>query len=120
MAFELAQIVTQLVETIGAAREVEGGEDGLMDLLGCPAADVHQPDDAGLVDLDAGIAHRARNNRANAIPENEPNYEPDCASDCEVRHHITQRPIARIGFRRRHADDAQVGKALRWAREQPP
>ena len=40
MAFELAQIVTQLVETIGAAREVEGGEDGLMDLLGRPAADV--------------------------------------------------------------------------------
>ena len=36
-----------------------------MDLLGRPAADVraavqenfHQPDDAGLVDLDAGIAH---------------------------------------------------------------
>jgi hypothetical protein len=29
------------------------------------------------------------NNRAKAISENEPNYEPDCESDCEVRHHIT-------------------------------
>ena len=42
-----------------------------MDLLGRPAADVraavqenfHQPDDAGLVDLDAGIAHRAYGDR---------------------------------------------------------
>ena len=40
------------------------------------------------------------NNRANAISENEPNYEPDCERDCEVRHNITERPIARIGFRR--------------------
>jgi hypothetical protein len=32
------------------------------------------------------------NNRANAISENEPNYEPDCESDCEVRHHITLTP----------------------------
>jgi hypothetical protein len=29
------------------------------------------------------------NNRANAISENEPNYEPDCEGDCEVRHHMT-------------------------------
>src|SRR5262249_4624953 len=28
------------------------------------------------------------NNRAKAISENEPNYEPDCESDCEVRHRI--------------------------------
>jgi hypothetical protein len=42
-----------------------------MDLLGRPAADVgaavqenfQQPDDAGLVDLDAGIAHRAYDDR---------------------------------------------------------
>src|ERR1700730_3446433 len=42
-----------------------------MDLLGRPAAEVraavqehyHQPDDAGLVDLDAGIAHRAYGDR---------------------------------------------------------
>ena len=29
------------------------------------------------------------NNSANAISENEPNHDPDCESDCEVRHHIT-------------------------------
>jgi hypothetical protein len=29
------------------------------------------------------------NNRANAVSENEPNYESDCEGDCEVRHHIT-------------------------------
>jgi hypothetical protein len=29
------------------------------------------------------------NNRAKAISENESNYEPDCETDCEVRHHIT-------------------------------
>src|SRR5262245_3643376 len=28
------------------------------------------------------------NDRAKAISENEPNYEPDCESDCDVRHHI--------------------------------
>src|SRR5207247_1002622 len=52
-------------------REAEGGQDGLMDLLGRPATDVrsavqedfHQPDDARLVDLDAGIAHRADGDR---------------------------------------------------------
>src|SRR6202008_3252127 len=52
-------------------RETEGGQDGLMDLLGRPATDVcatvqedfHQPDDARLVDLDAGIAHRADGDR---------------------------------------------------------
>ena len=38
------------------------------------------------------------NNRAKAISENEPNYEPDCESNREVRHHMTERPIVRIGF----------------------
>ena len=32
------------------------------------------------------------NNRANAISENEPNYEPDCEIDCEIRHDIKLRP----------------------------
>src|SRR6202040_3592224 len=52
---------------IGAVGEVEGGEDGAGDLLGAPAADVtaamqehfEQADDAGVVDLDAGIADHA-------------------------------------------------------------
>src|SRR3984893_10939378 len=67
MAFELAQVVAKLVEAVGAVGEVEGGEDGVMDLHGGAAADVtaamqehfEQADDAGVVDLDAGIAHRA-------------------------------------------------------------
>ena len=60
MSLELAEIVAQLVEVIALLRQPEGGEHGLMDLLGRPAADVrvavqedlHQPDDAGLMDLD--------------------------------------------------------------------
>ena len=40
MALELAQVVAQLVEAVGAVGEVEGGEDGVVDLLGGPAADV--------------------------------------------------------------------------------
>ena len=71
MTLELAQVIAQLVQAIASLREAEGGQDGLMDLLGRPATDVrstvqqdfHQPDDAGLVDLDAGIAHRADGDR---------------------------------------------------------
>src|SRR5260370_31844428 len=71
MSLELAEVIAQLVQAIAAVREAEGGQDGLMDLLGRPATDVrstvqqdfHQPDDAGLVDLDAGIAHRADGDR---------------------------------------------------------
>jgi hypothetical protein len=39
-SLELAQIVAQLVQAIAFLREPEGGEHGLMDLLGRPAADV--------------------------------------------------------------------------------
>src|SRR5215471_4817340 len=71
VSLELAQIVAQLVQAIALLREPEGGEHGLMDLLSGPAADVraavqedlHQPDEAGLVDLDTGIAHRTDGNR---------------------------------------------------------
>src|SRR6266478_278163 len=67
VAFELAQVVAQLVEGVGSVGEVEGGEDGVVDLLGGPAAnmaaameeDFEQADDAGVVDLDPGVAHRA-------------------------------------------------------------
>jgi len=67
VAFELAQVVAELVEAVGGVGEVEGGEDGAVDLLGGPAADVtaamqehfEQADDAGVVDLDPGIADRA-------------------------------------------------------------
>jgi hypothetical protein len=71
MALELAQVVAQLVQTVGALEELEGCEDGVVDLLGRPAADMRsamqqdfeQADDAGVVDFDAGIAHGADSNR---------------------------------------------------------
>jgi hypothetical protein len=71
MAFELAQVVAQLIQAIGAIGEMEGCEDGLVDLLGGPAADVsaavqqdfEEADDAHLVDFDAGIAYGADGDR---------------------------------------------------------
>jgi hypothetical protein len=71
MTLEPAQVIAQLVQAIAPLREAEGGQDGLVDLLGRPATDVRstvqedlqQPDDAGVVDLDAGIAHRADGDR---------------------------------------------------------
>src|SRR6266705_1100308 len=87
MTLELAQVIAQLVQAIAAVREAEGGQDGLMDLLRRPAPDVrstvqedfHQPDDARLVDLDAGIAHRADGDRqSDALQERkvDVNVEP--------------------------------------------
>src|ERR1700745_4325521 len=66
VSLELAEVVAQLFEVIALVREPEGGEHGLMDLLGRRAADVraavqkdlHQSDDAGLVDLGAGVGNR--------------------------------------------------------------
>ena len=71
VALQLVQVVAQLVEAVGAVGEVEGGEDGVVDLLGRPAADVaaameqhfEQTDDARVVDLDPGIADRANGDR---------------------------------------------------------
>src|SRR5208337_201627 len=71
VSLELAQVVAELVQTVGLLREVEGVEDGLMDLPGRPAADLRtamqedleQADDARLVDLEAGITHRADRDR---------------------------------------------------------
>ena len=39
VALEFAQIVAELVQTVSIGRELEGGEDGFMDLSGAPAAD---------------------------------------------------------------------------------
>src|SRR5712672_4741577 len=71
VALQLAQVVAELVEAVGAVGEVEGGEDGVVDLLGGPVADVaaamqehfEQADYAGVVDLDAGIADRTDGDR---------------------------------------------------------
>jgi len=63
VAFELAQVVAQLVKAVSFLGEAEGGEDGLVDLFGGPAAGVQEnleeADDARVVDLDAGIANGA-------------------------------------------------------------
>ena len=71
MTLELTQVIAQLAQAIAPLREAEGGQDGLMDLPGGPATDLRstvqedlqQPDDARLVDLDAGVAHRADGDR---------------------------------------------------------
>jgi len=72
VAFEFAQVVAQLVEAIGVLREVEGGEDGVVDLPGGPAADLRaamqenleQAHDARVMDFEAGIADGPDGDRA--------------------------------------------------------
>ena len=80
VGFELAQVVAELVEPVGAVGEVEGGEDGVVDLLGGPAADLttavqedfEEADDTGLVDLDSRIADRADGDwKAEALQQRE-------------------------------------------------
>jgi hypothetical protein len=70
VAFEFAQVVAQLVDGVASVGELEGGDNGLMDLFGGPATDVtatvqedlEQADDARILELDAGIADRADGN----------------------------------------------------------
>src|ERR1700746_3800705 len=77
MAFELAQVVAQLVEAVGLLGEIEGSEDGAMDLAGGRAADLRtamqehleQTHDARLVDLEAGVTDRADVDRASEALE---------------------------------------------------
>ena len=40
MTPEFAEVVAELVETVTFIGEMEGGEDGLVDLVGSPTADV--------------------------------------------------------------------------------
>ena len=40
MTPEFAQIIAELIETVIFIGEMEGGEDGLVDLVGGPATDV--------------------------------------------------------------------------------
>jgi hypothetical protein len=64
MAFEFAQVVSQLVDAVASVGELEGADYGLMDLLGGPATNVaatvqedfEQAHDARIMELDAGIA----------------------------------------------------------------
>src|SRR5215813_1003479 len=71
MCLQFAQIVAKLVEAVGVCREIERGEDGLVDLACRPATDLgagmqkdlKQADDSGVLDFDAGVADRADRNR---------------------------------------------------------
>ena len=61
MPLEFAEVVAQLVRAVSSLGEMEGSEDGLVDLLGGPTADVsaavqeslEQADDAHIVDFDS-------------------------------------------------------------------
>src|SRR5215831_3774428 len=67
VAFEFAQIVTELVQPVGMRGKLKRGEDGLVNLLAGRAADrvtamqkdLHEPDDPRVMESDAGIADRA-------------------------------------------------------------
>src|SRR5215471_835980 len=89
MALELAQVVAELVQAVGSGGEVEAGEDGVVDLLGGPAAnlsaamqeDFEEADEARIVDLDPWIANRAdgdRESKALEQREVDMNIEPLC------------------------------------------
>ena len=71
MSFELAEVVTELGEGIVLGGELEGGEDGLMDLSRAPSAelgtaveqDFHEAEHTSVLDLDAGDFGVPRRNR---------------------------------------------------------
>ena len=64
MSLELAQVIAELVEAVGVCREIERGEDALVDLACRPALDLgagvqqhlKEADDTGVLDFDAGVA----------------------------------------------------------------
>ena len=71
VALELAEVVAELVQAVGSGGEVEACEDGVVDLLGGPAAnlsaamqeDFEEANEARIVDLDPRIANRADGDR---------------------------------------------------------
>ena len=66
VAFQLAQVIAELVQTVSLGRKIKGGENGFVDLLGSPAAhgrapvqeNLQQADDTDVLDTDAGKADR--------------------------------------------------------------
>src|ERR1700684_1469456 len=62
MGLEFAQVIAELGEGVVFRGELEGGEDGLVDLTGAPSAelraaveqDFQETEHAGVLDLDAG------------------------------------------------------------------
>ena len=71
MAFEFAQVVAELVEAVGFLGKLEALKNNLVNVLGSPAAEAvatmqenfEQPDDASLMDFDAGVVDRADGDR---------------------------------------------------------
>jgi hypothetical protein len=72
VAFELAQVVAELVQAVRTVGEVKAGENGTVDLFSSgPAAemtsavqeDFEEADDARIVDLDPRISDRADTDR---------------------------------------------------------
>ena len=71
MGLELSQVVAELVEAVGFVGEVEGRQDGMVDFLRGPTADLsaamqkdfEKADDARVLDFDAGISNRADGDR---------------------------------------------------------
>ena len=67
MAFQFAQIVAELIQTVSIGRELKRGEHGCVDLLGGPAShggssvkeNLQQTDDTDVLDPDAWMADRA-------------------------------------------------------------
>ena len=67
VAFELTQVVAELIEGVSVGGEVKRGEDSLMDLFGGPATDFgsgmqedfQQTNDACFMDLDTGVTNRS-------------------------------------------------------------
>jgi hypothetical protein len=64
MAFQLAQILAELVESVRFRGQLKRSENCLVNLFGRPAADgaavvqedLQQPDNPGVMDFDAGVA----------------------------------------------------------------
>ena len=71
MAFEFAQVVAKLVQTVGFFGKLKTLENDLVNVLGAPGAEIvatmqqnlQEPDDARLVDLDTCIVDRASGDR---------------------------------------------------------
>src|SRR5712692_6882480 len=84
MCFELAQVITELGEGVVFGGELEGGEDGFMDLAGAPSAqlgttveqDFHQAEHTGVLDLNAGdFGVSRRNGQSQTLEQREVNVD---------------------------------------------
>ena len=89
VAFELAEVVAELVEAVGGVRETKSCQDGFVNLFGGPTADLsaavqedlQQTDDPCVMDLDSRIVNGTDGDReSNPLQEREidVDVEPLC------------------------------------------